>query len=190
MSNLLRGVNVFLIGMMGSGKSTVGKVLAKALNYRFFDTDNLIEKVTQTKINEIFREQGEAYFRQLETQVLGELAFCTRSVIATGGGAIAETKNWSYLHYGLIIWLDAPIELLEKRILADANNPRPLAGELATRLAARRDRYEQADLKIPISENLTPEQITLQIIKEIPSVLKPEFFENETKKKLLPFDDN
>ncbi len=67
MNNLLRGVNVYLIGMMGSGKTTVGQLLAQKLSYRFFDTDVLLENVAQKPIPEIFATEGEAYFRDLET---------------------------------------------------------------------------------------------------------------------------
>ena len=67
MNNLLKGINVFLIGMMGTGKTTVGKKLAQQLGYRFFDTDVLIERVADRKIKEIFAHEGEESFRQLET---------------------------------------------------------------------------------------------------------------------------
>jgi shikimate kinase len=71
--------------MMGSGKTTVGEILAQQLNYRFFDTDVLIEKVAQQTINEIFSTQGEDTFRELETQVLAGISSYTQSAIATGG---------------------------------------------------------------------------------------------------------
>ena len=93
MQQLLQGVNVFLIGMMGSGKTTVGQKLAQRLNYRFFDSDVLIERVTQQSINDIFATQGEETFREFETQVLSELAACTKSVIATGGGMVLKPIN-------------------------------------------------------------------------------------------------
>ena len=86
MKEQLQGVNLFLIGMMGSGKSTVGQLLAEQLRYRFFDSDVLIERVAGEPVTEIFAHQGEATFRELESQVLGQLAAQTRSVIATGGG--------------------------------------------------------------------------------------------------------
>ena len=85
MENILRGLNVYLIGMMGSGKTTVGKLLAEKLHYRFLDTDSIIEKVSQKTINQIFAEEGEASFRQLESDVLKEVSAYIRTVIATGG---------------------------------------------------------------------------------------------------------
>lgn len=84
---LLRGVNLFLVGMMGAGKSTVGKLLAPQLQYRFVDMDNLIEACAQRSIADIFRTEGEAYFRELESQVLQEVCAHSRLVVATGGGS-------------------------------------------------------------------------------------------------------
>ena len=76
MSNLLQGLNIYLIGMMGSGKTTVGNHLAQSLNYRFIDTDHTIEAIAKKPISAIFEQSGEAYFRELETKVLAELSIC------------------------------------------------------------------------------------------------------------------
>ena len=177
MNNLLKGINVFLIGMMGTGKTTVGKILAQQLNYRFFDTDVLIERVADRKIKEIFANEGEESFRQLETQVLREVSAYTKSAIATGGGIVLRQENWSYLHYGLIVWLDAPPELLIERLADD--NTRPLlqdpnpSQKLNQILEARRPIYTQADLHVEIEKYQTPEQIASQIIEMIPTIVKP-----------------
>lgn len=170
MTHLLQGVSVFLIGMMGTGKTTIGQVLAQQLNYRFFDTDILIERVSKRSINEIFADQGEESFRELETQVLAEVSALTKSVIATGGGIIMRPMNWSYLRHGLVVWLDAPLELLEQRLAEDKT--RPLRPELASLLEKRRPVYEQADLHLAIADNQTPEQIVTTLLEKIPSVLK------------------
>ncbi len=178
MSNLLKGINVFLIGMMGSGKTTVGKILAQQLEYRFFDTDVLIERVAGKTINEIFacECEGEEYFRELETQVLGQLSAYTRSTISTGGGIVLQQKNWSYLHYGLIVWLDAPPDLLLERLAEDTT--RPLLQDpdryqkIASILEHRRSLYAQADLHVKIDKSQTPEEIASQVIEMIPTVLK------------------
>jgi shikimate kinase len=176
MNNLLKGLNIYLIGMMGSGKSTIGHLLASALDYRFFDTDTLIEKVTETSINDLFKNEGEAYFRDLETSVLAQVSTYTRSVIATGGGMVIKPKNWSYLRYGLTIWLDTPVEVLTQRLAQD--DTRPLLKEtdlnlkLTTLLEARITYYQQADLTIKIEVQQTPEMITEHILQKIPSVLK------------------
>lgn len=165
-SKLLQGVNVYLIGMMGSGKSTIGKILAQKLNYRFFDTDVLIEKVAQRTIPEIFATEGESYFRDLETKVLQELSAYNHSAISTGGGIIQKPVNWSCLRQGLIVWLDADLEVLQKRVAKDTN--RPLAGKLQSLLEKRRSLYAQADLQIISDQVKTPEQVATEIINKIP----------------------
>lgn len=170
MSNLLQGVSVYVIGMMGAGKTTVGKQLAKDLNYRFIDTDKTIEAIAKKPITEIFADHGEAYFRKLETQVLGELSVYARSVISTGGGIVTEQINWSYLRDGLVVWLDVDLEILKKRLSHDKT--RPLADKLESLLEARRSLYAQADIAISIDSNLSPGKISAQIIEAIPSVLK------------------
>lgn len=176
MADLLRGLSICLIGMMGTGKTAVGKVLARQLNYRFFDTDVLVEQVAGSTVTEIFAREGEEKFRDLESQVLMELAACTRSVIATGGGVVLRQINWSYLHHSLIIWLDAPVELIAQRLLGDET--RPLLQEadptlrLQSLLEKRRSLYAQADLHILLNFGQTPEAIAQEIITQIPSVLK------------------
>ncbi|MGK7897835.1 MAG: shikimate kinase [Xenococcus sp. (in: cyanobacteria)] len=168
-SNLLKGVNVYLIGMMGSGKSTIGKILAHKLKYRFFDTDILIEKVAQKTIPEIFATEGESYFRDLESKVLQELSAYTHSAIATGGGIIQKTVNWSFLRQGLIVWIDADIEVLQERVAKDTN--RPLADKLKSLLAKRHSLYAQADLRVMSDRVKTPEQVAMEIIQQIPDKL-------------------
>lgn len=176
MSNLLQGLNIYLIGMMGVGKTTIGELLASQLNYRFLDTDFLIEKIADKTINQIFEEEGENYFRDLETQILGEVSLYIRSVISTGGGIILNPQNWSYLHYGLIVWLDAPVELLVKRLAEDESRPllkqSDLQFKLNSLLETRKSLYQMADLHILIEESHTPEQIVAQIIEQIPFKLK------------------
>ncbi len=177
MQQLLQGVNIFLIGMMGTGKTTVGQKLAQCLNYRFFDTDILIERVTQQSINDIFATVGEETFRNIESQILSELAACTRSVIATGGGMVIKQKNWSYLHHGLIVWLDVPVSLLAKRLAEDATRPllqeTDLTNKLQSLLEQRRSLYSQADLQIIIEADQTPDDVVEQILELVPTVIKP-----------------
>ena len=169
MNNLLQGVNVYLIGMMGSGKSTIGNILARKLNYRFFDTDVLIERVAAKPIPEIFASGGETYFRDLETQVLKEVSAYRSSAIATGGGIIQKPLNWSYLRQGLVIWLDVDVEILRKRISGDEN--RPLAAKLESLLAERNSLYSLADLQIKCVDEQTPEQVANRIVEQIPGMI-------------------
>ncbi|MCA1991591.1 MAG: shikimate kinase [Coleofasciculus sp. S288] len=176
MSELLKGINVFLIGMMGTGKTTVGQQLAPQLGYRFFDTDVLIEQIAGKTINEIFTADGEDSFRQLEAQVLSELSAYNHLTIATGGGIVLRRMNWSYLHHGLIVWLDAPVEVLIERLKNDTTRPllqtpNP-AQALQTLLDQRRNLYAEADLRIPVNTSDTPEAIASRIIADIPTVIK------------------
>ena len=174
----LQGVNLFLIGMMGSGKSTVGPLLAEQLGYRFFDSDVLIERVADQAIADIFAQHGEEAFRDLETEVLAHLAAQTRSVIATGGGIVLRRQNWSYLHHGIVIWLDGSADLLQARLQEDVSRPllqgENLAERLQSLLAQRQDLYAHADLRFPLSPHQEPPAIAQEILAKIPPILKPQ----------------
>ncbi len=174
---MLKGVNLYLIGMMGAGKTTVGRLLAKQLHYQFFDTDALIEQVSGQPISTIFAEQGEPVFRQLETQVLSQLSAYTHLTIATGGGVVLERTNWSYLQHGIIVWLDVPVEELFTRLSRDQTRPLlqnsdPL-GTLKQLLAQRQPLYAQADLRIDVAPQEAPIQVATRIIETLPTILKP-----------------
>jgi shikimate kinase len=178
MSKLLPGSNIYLIGMMGSGKTTIGKCLVedlkdlKDLNYCFVDTDQEIEAKENRTIKEIFKTEGEAYFRKLETEVLKDLSDKTNHVIATGGGIIQQKNNynWKYVQKGLTIWLDVDLEILKQRLAEDET--RPLANDLESRLAFRRPFYAQSDIQIAIHQEQPPKEVSAQIKKMIPTVLK------------------
>ncbi|MDJ0733215.1 MAG: shikimate kinase [Nostocaceae cyanobacterium] len=176
MSNILKGINLYLIGMMGAGKTTVGQLLARQLEYGFVDTDDLIEKAAKQTINQIFATEGEAVFRQLESNVLMQVCAFTKLTVATGGGIVMKKNNWSYLHHGLIVWLDAPVDLLYSRLTEDTTRPllqdADPKGKLRSLLQQRQPLYSQADLRITIHEGETPEIIVTRVIEAIPSVLK------------------
>jgi shikimate kinase len=175
-NHLLKGVNLYLVGMMGSGKTTVGSLIATELGYRFLDTDAVIEQGTKRSINQLFAEVGETEFRQIETKVLAEVCAYTNLAIATGGGIVTRQKNWSYLHYGLIVWLDVPIQILYERLKADDTRPLLQTTDLLDTLQGisqqRQKLYEQADLHIRVSEAQTSTEIANRVIELIPSVLK------------------
>lgn len=171
MINPLQGLNVYLIGMMGSGKTTIGKYLAEDLNYRFMDTDMTIEAITKKPISNIFEQEGETYFRELEMKVLAEFSVYTRTVVSTGGGIIQQQLNWSYLRHGLVVWLDVDLEILKKRLARDQS--RPLVDKLESLLENRRPLYAQADIRMNITHEQSPSEISAQIIKTIPTALKP-----------------
>ncbi|WP_445635486.1 Shikimate kinase [Nostoc sp. DSM 114161] len=182
MGSLLQGVNLYLIGMMGVGKTTVGRLLAKQLGYGFVDTDDVIAQAAGKSINQIFGEQGEAVFRQLESDVLSQVCAFTKLTIATGGGIVLRRENWSYLHHGLIVWLDAPAELIYSRLAEDTTRPLLQDADpqekLRSLLKQRQSLYAQADIRIAIAEGETPEQIAKRILEAIPSVLKTEVSHN------------
>lgn len=178
MNNLLKGVNLYLIGMMGAGKTTVGKLLAQELGYGFLDTDAVIEQLTGQSISQIFAEAGETTFREIETKVLAEVAACTRLAIATGGGIVLARHNWSYLRHGIIVWLEAPVEELVTRLEQDTTRPLlqtdNLLHKLETLLEQRQSLYAQADLRVTLLPGETPAQVANRILNELPTVLRAE----------------
>lgn len=178
MTNLLRGTNLYLIGMMGVGKTTVGRLLASQLDYRFLDTDELIEQTAKKTISQIFADQGEAFFRQLETQVLSEVYAYTRLVVATGGGIVLQRQNWGYLHHGIVVWLDAPIDQLRIRLQGDTSrpllDPDNLGSKLETLLEQRQRLYAQADMRVTVAPEETPMAIANRTLAELSQVVKPE----------------
>ncbi len=172
----LQGINVYLVGMMGAGKSAVGRPLAAALGYRFLDADAELEKATGCSIAEIFASEGEEGFRDFETATLNTLAAHHSRVVATGGGVVIREVNWGHLRQGLVVWLEAPEALLVQRLAADPTR-RPLledpnlAGRLAALLAVRRPLYAQAHLTVHQTGE-PPQQVAEQVLEAIPSVLR------------------
>ncbi|MFW5426995.1 MAG: shikimate kinase AroK [Methylophagaceae bacterium] len=116
--------NIFLVGPMGAGKSTVGRQLAKSLGRDFYDSDKEIEKRTGVSISWIFEMEGEAGFRNREQKVLDDLTGLKDIVLATGGGAILSEENRRYLRSrGQVIYLSASVDQLFRRTLKDKNRP-------------------------------------------------------------------
>jgi len=172
----LEGLNLYLVGMMGSGKSTAGRHLAERLGYRFLDADSSIEQVAGRSIPELFASEGETGFRDLEAAVLNQIASWHSLVVATGGGVVTRPENWGQLQQGVVIWLDASDALLLERLSADPT-PRPLmqsddpAERLAELLRQRRPLYAQADLHI-VQDGRSADQVAEQILEALPGVLK------------------
>lgn len=116
--------NIYLVGFMGTGKSTVGKALAKVLNKEFKDLDELIEEREKIKIVEIFEQFGEQYFREVETAVVREISEKENLVIATGGGVVVNEENFSLLKKsGTLITLVASPEAIYERIKDSTERP-------------------------------------------------------------------
>lgn len=167
----LKGTNLYLVGMMGAGKSTLGQYLAQQLTYRFFDTDTLIEQAAGQTIPEIFAQSGEAAFRDLETQVLTQLSPYTRLVVATGGGIVLRRQNWGQLCYGVVVWLDVPLAELERRLKGDGTRPllqRPDGSEhLAQLLEDRRCLYQEADIHLTVNAGETVAAIAERLLMQL-----------------------
>lgn len=116
--------NIFLIGPMGAGKTSVGRQLANAINYDFFDSDAEIEKRTGVNIPTIFDIEGESGFRKREQHVIDELTQMHNIVLATGGGAILADDNRAWLRQrGTVIYLNASVEQLFARTRRERNRP-------------------------------------------------------------------
>jgi shikimate kinase len=144
-------VNIALIGFMGTGKTSVGRLVAEQLRFEYVDTDELIQARTGRGINEIFKFDGEPAFRALEQQIVQELAPRTRTVIATGGGLPVNPTNLASLKsHALVVSLWSSPEKIWERVrhqshrpLLHDENPQAKIREL---LAAREPFYKQADV--------------------------------------------
>lgn len=116
--------NIFLVGLMGAGKTSVGRLLAKRLNKTFYDSDREIERMTGVKISVIFEIEGESGFRARESRVLSDLVCRHEIVLATGGGAVLAHGNRKLLvEHGFVIYLRAAVEDLWRRTRHDKNRP-------------------------------------------------------------------
>jgi shikimate kinase len=144
---------VVLVGMMGVGKSTVGRKLAILLNLPFRDADDAIEEAAQMSVSEIFEKFGEAYFRDGERRVIARLLDGGPAVIATGGGAfVQEDTRKLILEQGAVVWLDADVDTLVDRVRRKDTRPLLKDGdprEIVTRLKAEREpAYAEAPIHV------------------------------------------
>ena len=163
--------NIFLVGFMGAGKTTAGRILARKLGYRYCDADKVIETVAGKTVSDIFSAFGEEYFRDLESETLCSLAGKTKQVIATGGGAVMREENREAMKKGgVVIYLKAPMSVIWERVrhsktrpLLNVDNPFDAAEEL---LRKRAPFYEMADMTID-TESLTPEEAADEIMKRL-----------------------
>jgi shikimate kinase len=152
---------IYLTGFMGSGKSTIGPILANTLGWDFFDLDIIIEQKEGKKISRIFEENGEEYFRNLETEILKDLAARENVIVALGGGTITNQDNIDFLKkIGMIIYIKISAESAYKRLRFKRDRPilsrngtvnlskTEFIGKIAQLLSARNRYYEQADIII------------------------------------------
>jgi shikimate kinase len=152
-SKLRRIKNLALIGFMGTGKSSVGRIAAEQLGYTFVDTDQLIEQRTGKTISRIFAELGEPVFRDWEKRIVAELGAQSRQVISTGGGLAANPDNLAALKvHSLVICLWASPEVIFERVRNQAHRPLLLAPDALTKirdlLTQREPFYKQADVLV------------------------------------------
>ena len=172
----LSGRSIYLIGMMGSGKTSTGRPLAKRLGYGFVDADAVIEQVAGCTIPEIFERDGEAGFRSIESQVLNAISQRHSLVVATGGGVVSKPENWGQLHSGIVVWLDVNRAQLIER-LRDDSTQRPLLQQpnpeaaLDTLLQERRPLYGEADLTVVIKDE-SPDAVADGILQLLPTLIK------------------
>lgn len=153
---LKRTPGIYLVGFMGSGKSTLGRLLASHIGWRFCDLDADIEKNQNASIAHIFETRGEAEFRRIESEAIRA---CVRqvergqpAVLALGGGAFVQPDNYALLeHNGVSIWLDCSFEIIASRVRL--NGARPLARDLdslRTLYDERRKAYQLADFRLEV----------------------------------------
>ncbi|OGF62410.1 MAG: hypothetical protein A2Y62_17350 [Candidatus Fischerbacteria bacterium RBG_13_37_8] len=160
---------IFLIGFMGSGKSTIGPVLANAIGWHFIDLDLTIEQHVQLPIHEIFALKGESFFRAIEKEMLSHVSTMDNAVVATGGGMSCDQENRNLMHAsGIQIWLQwHPDNLLKNA--KNAGHLRPLLKDDDSFLElyySRKQYYETADIIISC-DNLTIQDIVNTILQSV-----------------------
>lgn len=169
-------MRVVLVGYRGTGKTTVGRIVAEILGWPFIDTDPLIEQRAALPIAEIFARFGEPHFRDLESAVIADLAGADPSVISAGGGAVLRPTNVQRLQAGsLVVWLTGRAETLQQRIGSDATtaarrpNLTALAGldEIRHLLEVREPCYRSAAHLVLDTENQRPRQIAERIVEHV-----------------------
>lgn len=164
-------MKIYLVGFMGSGKTTVGRELAARIDAPFFDLDEIIEAAEKLTVKEIFALHGEPYFRKRERDILRSTKHLEAAVIATGGGTFTFDDNIQFIQSeGMSVYLAAPYALLRLRAGEKAEE-RPLFNDdLATHelYASRIRYYRMADLTLEIREPETPAEIVERMVLELP----------------------
>lgn len=165
----LAPLNLVLLGFMGTGKTSVGKILAHRLGWIFLDTDAMIEKDVGSPVREIFKISGEDAFRDLEAKTIGLVSLMDKAVIATGGGVPLRESNMQALQkHGVTVCLTADPDTILDRVKNDAG-VRPLlkgadpAAVIRKLLADRRAAYARAKHTVP-TDGLTPAQVAASVL--------------------------
>lgn len=171
---------VVMVGMMGAGKTAVGKALAAALGVSFIDSDAEIEKAANMSIPELFERDGEPFFRQKESQIIGRLLETERGVLSTGGGAYLSEDNRKVIsEKGVAVWLDAELNLLWSRVRHKDTRPLLRTADPFAKLSdlfhARVPFYAMADLSVKTEAGFSIAQTAERVIDallERPDVLE------------------
>ncbi|WP_420558793.1 shikimate kinase [Roseovarius sp.] len=171
---------VVLVGMMGAGKTAVGKALAAILDVPFLDSDVEIEAAANMKISEIFARDGEAFFRDRETQVIDRLLDSQRGILSAGGGAFLSERNRDLIRAkGVSVWLKADLRLLWNRVKHKDTRPLLRTADpyrtLKDLYEARLPYYEMADLAVPAHASYTIDQMATKVrdaLEQRPDVLE------------------
>ncbi len=163
--------SVVLVGMMGAGKSSVGRRLAARLSIPFIDADAEIESAAGMTIAEIFAQHGESYFRAGEARVIARLLEQGPQVLATGGGAVMDANTRALIRdKGISVWLKADLEILLKR--TKRRGDRPLADKIKDLLPQREPIYAQADITVQ-SRDEPHDTIVDEIVSALAAKLGP-----------------
>ncbi|CAM8885269.1 unnamed protein product [Rhodiola kirilowii] len=188
---------IYLVGMMGSGKTTVGRILSDVLEYSFCDSDKMVEQAIGASVSEIFKLYGEGHFRDKESEELENLSTMKRLVVSTGGGAVVRRINWINMQKGITVWIDVPLEALARRIAAVGTESRPLlhieSGDAYTKallrlnslLKERGHAYANAHTRVSLDDiaaklghtdvfNLSPAAIAFEVLEKIDEYIKME----------------
>lgn len=172
---------IVLTGFMGSGKSALGSKVASRTGAVYRDLDDEIEKLEGKKIRDIFRDEGEDYFRQLERSCLNQLLSVKPLVLALGGGAFAQPEIRSRItdHDGVTVFLDVPVQTLFERLKRNTNRPLLLDDDghmpdddrlmkrIRELLSQREPVYRKADISVTVQPGWTQEQSTEEILKHL-----------------------
>ncbi len=167
-------VNIYLIGFMGSGKSTIAPILAKKLNRAFLDIDQWIENETGKSISNIFAEQGEKIFRQLEIKYIETVSQINKLIVAVGGGAVLHPKNWLNMKKsGVTVYFQCTPEILSDRIKIDETRPlltknnKDRFDKIENMLKERAPYYDRADIIIEAVAGESADHFTERLIKRL-----------------------